>query len=105
MLGIDDLSPPVRARVNQYLVDQHGDLSDVFRMCEVMFNAGYRLAIANSVEFQDIPQKLMRIEERSVALRTMIERLQSDYDYVEQSAPLVDRTGQPPSWTEEPLPF
>lgn len=63
----------VRQRFNQYMADNHGDLTDIPRLCEVMYSAGGRAAIAASTEVSDLVPLLQKIERRTARLRAIFE--------------------------------
>lgn len=65
-------------RYLKYVADQHGDVTDLPRLCSVMFNAGGREALAASVEFGDIMPTLRRIEARTQALLRLLAAFAED---------------------------
>lgn len=67
-------SAPVVLAYRRHLETTHGDLSDSLRLAEVMFNAGFRAAIAAMVEFQGLPEQLRRVEDDAAAIRRLFER-------------------------------
>ncbi len=70
--------PQVERRYIQYLEDNHGDLSDLPRLCEVMANFGARCAMENMVIFSDIMPQLSRIEKQIRYIRSMLDTVQAE---------------------------
>ena len=67
--------PEIEKRYRQYMADMHGEL-DIPRLCEVMWFAGGRHALAASVEFADIVPMLRQIETKAARLAAFMEALE-----------------------------
>lgn len=70
------LSPEQLRAYDTYVVDNHGDLSDVVHFGQVMFNAGARQAVAAMVVFGDVLPRLSNMEDRIAGIRAVLLSLQ-----------------------------
>jgi hypothetical protein len=73
MQHVGFMQPEVERRYAQYMADMHGDVSDLPRLCEVMWNAGGRHALMASREVADIVPLLGQLERRTARLRAIFE--------------------------------
>jgi hypothetical protein len=71
------VQPAVERRYKQFLEDNHGDITHIERLCEVMFNAGARHAITAMTQMSDVIPLINRVEGRIVQLRELIESLEA----------------------------
>ena len=65
--------PMVEARYEQYVRDHHGDVTDLPRLCEVMWNSGAAEAVRDMVEFSDVPGMVDRVQQRVRHLHDLLE--------------------------------
>jgi len=71
---VDNLTPEVRVALRRYSEMTFGDLSDVDRLAEYLYNAGWREAVGAMVQFQDLPGQIRRIEARLHELGELVQR-------------------------------
>lgn len=69
-----ELTPEVQAALRRYSEAHFGDLSDIERFAEYLYNAGWRDAVTAMVVFQDLPGQISRIENRVHTLGEQVRR-------------------------------
>ena len=70
-----ELSTEARLALRRYTEQQHGDLTDIPRLAQTMFNAGYRNSVADMVRFQGLSERIGRVERDAQEVRLILERI------------------------------
>lgn len=65
----------VAKRYQQFVEDNHGDVTDIPRLCEIMANFGGRRMLQAMTVTSDVIPQLSRIEQRIVQLRALIQSM------------------------------
>jgi hypothetical protein len=72
------VSPECRRAYDRYVQAQWGDVTDVERLAETMFNAGGRTAVEAMVTFNNLIPRFDALELQIKRIRNVLEAFQSE---------------------------
>ena len=83
-VGTGFTNPLVERRYRQYIEDNHGDVSDLPHLLEVIFNAGMRQGATAMVVVSDVVPTITRAQGRVMDLNQRLEELRALFESLEE---------------------